>query len=396
MLYAVRGGPHPGIYTTWDEASKHSSGQPGALCKKFQDRQSAEEFVGPLLAGKPPRPRGKSEPHAPPARPGAEAGRGTHIGPPTAAELPRTYLEVPFSQKDEAKALGAKWDGHRKKWFAGLGSDVAKFSRWLPGAEAPAEGRQAVSAAPAAPSATRPQRATSQSPRGGAQERKRPVATPFLPAAKRQEVAALETDEVALYTDGACKGNNHVALKSCPAGWGVVVVEGGVVGTGGAACRDHSSGRSVSELFGPVVLDAASPLFLGAEVGSNNTGELTAICEALLWLRDCDRSTRSAAIVYDSIYAAKITTGEFRAQKNQRLAAEARGLLREVQAKRRVRLLHVKGHSGQRWNEVADALANRGAAGQRCTQGRWVPGGGGLRGAPNARAGEPPESSGSA
>ena len=32
---------------------------------------------------------------------------------------------------------------------------------------------------------------------------------------------------------------------------------------------------------------------------------------------------------------------------------------------------HVKGHSGDRWNDRADALANQGAAGGTCDAGRW-------------------------
>ena len=36
-----------------------------------------------------------------------------------------------------------------------------------------------------------------------------------------------------------------------------------------------------------------------------------------------------------------------------------------------VRFLH-KGHSGHRWNDAADALANRGAAGFCCDVGRWA------------------------
>ena len=31
--------------------------------------------------------------------------------------------------------------------------------------------------------------------------------------------------EVAIFTDGACQGNNNVATSACPAGWGFVVVE---------------------------------------------------------------------------------------------------------------------------------------------------------------------------
>lgn len=41
-----------------------------------------------------------------------------------------TYLNVPFSQKDEAKALGAKWDPTNKKWYVPGGLDVALFVKW--------------------------------------------------------------------------------------------------------------------------------------------------------------------------------------------------------------------------------------------------------------------------
>eukprot|EP00969_Alexandrium_andersonii_P192377 8497318-Alexandrium_andersonii.AAC.1 len=35
---------------------------------------------------------------------------------------------------------------------------------------------------------------------------------------------------------------------------------------------------------------------------------------------------------------------------------------------------HVKGHSGEQWNEAVDRLAKRGAGGERCQVGRWAPG----------------------
>ena len=40
------------------------------------------------------------------------------------------------------------------------------------------------------------------------------------------------------------------------------------------------------ELLGPVVTDESDPLFMGADGHSNNTGELQAVAEALLWLKD--------------------------------------------------------------------------------------------------------------
>jgi hypothetical protein len=42
----------------------------------------------------------------------------------------KIYLNVPFAQKDEAKALGARWDAIRKKWFVPSDKDAMLFARW--------------------------------------------------------------------------------------------------------------------------------------------------------------------------------------------------------------------------------------------------------------------------
>lgn len=44
----------------------------------------------------------------------------------------RMTLIVPFSEKDQAKALGAKWDATVKKWYISAEMDMGKFRRWLP------------------------------------------------------------------------------------------------------------------------------------------------------------------------------------------------------------------------------------------------------------------------
>jgi hypothetical protein len=41
-------------------------------------------------------------------------------------------LAVPFVEKDEAKTLGAKWDGAAKAWKVKLQADMTPFARWLP------------------------------------------------------------------------------------------------------------------------------------------------------------------------------------------------------------------------------------------------------------------------
>lgn len=42
----------------------------------------------------------------------------------------KIYLNVPFAQKDEAKALGARWDAVQKKWFVPSDKDITLFARW--------------------------------------------------------------------------------------------------------------------------------------------------------------------------------------------------------------------------------------------------------------------------
>lgn len=44
----------------------------------------------------------------------------------------KVYLKVPFAEKDEAKALGARWDAAKKKWYAPPGTDATLFERWMP------------------------------------------------------------------------------------------------------------------------------------------------------------------------------------------------------------------------------------------------------------------------
>ena len=43
----------------------------------------------------------------------------------------KTYLNCPFAEKDEAKALGARWDAQKKKWYVQDVQDLAPFERWL-------------------------------------------------------------------------------------------------------------------------------------------------------------------------------------------------------------------------------------------------------------------------
>ena len=44
----------------------------------------------------------------------------------------KTYLNCPFAEKDECKALGGRWDPNLKKWYVQGMMDLDKFRKWLP------------------------------------------------------------------------------------------------------------------------------------------------------------------------------------------------------------------------------------------------------------------------
>ena len=43
-----------------------------------------------------------------------------------------TYLQVPYAEKDQAKALGARWDPAQRQWYAPAGLALQAFAPWLP------------------------------------------------------------------------------------------------------------------------------------------------------------------------------------------------------------------------------------------------------------------------
>lgn len=46
--------------------------------------------------------------------------------------MARINLQVPFSEKDEAKRLGARWDPDKKVWYISEGMPITPFQNWLP------------------------------------------------------------------------------------------------------------------------------------------------------------------------------------------------------------------------------------------------------------------------
>lgn len=56
----------------------------------------------------------------------------------------KTWLNVPYVEKDQAWEAGARWDGKEKRWYAAVGADLNRLATWLPWL--PGEHQQPVAA----------------------------------------------------------------------------------------------------------------------------------------------------------------------------------------------------------------------------------------------------------
>lgn len=96
-------------------------------------------------------------------------------------------------------------------------------------------------------------------------------------------------------------------------------------------------------------------------VGSNNTGELCAIGMALKYLlSNSVQSVAAVKIFYDSEYAAKSVMGIFNGKKNKELIMRVRNLYSQLKSHMTIEFVHVRAHTGDKYNELADRLAKLG------------------------------------
>ena len=142
-------------------------------------------------------------------------------------------------------------------------------------------------------------------------------------------------------------------------------------------------GRLTWACAGMVVDEADQPGYIGARAHTNNTGELSGLWYAL------ERAERRApgrgreVIHTDSLYALNMTTGKWmprtKGRRNAAMVADMRRKWRRVQRLRpgEVALQHVRSHIKVPGNELADWLADQGAAGATMTLERatmWMSG----------------------
>ena len=159
-----------------------------------------------------------------------------------------------------------------------------------------------------------------------------------------------------IYTDGSCK---KMPRNTIYAGWGFAVFDAG------GTPVDDSRLRLVA--CGPVVTQPGSKYHLGANRRTNNTAEMSAFIELLLFLLghtddgdDYQFQGKHIRIHTDSKYVLGLAENRFRARENVSLAALLVHLLNEVKKHFTMEVRWTPGHKGIFGNELADQLANKG------------------------------------
>ena len=112
----------------------------------------------------------------------------------------------------------------------------------------------------------------------------RPTAVANTAAETEALINQLPDGSILAYTDGGCDGNG-AGGKWGAAGWGAWI-----------ATKTDSGATAIADLWGPVVTDNQSEFYQQCEIGSNNTGELTGMLQALLWA--CNQNGHEPLAIY--------------------------------------------------------------------------------------------------
>ena len=121
-----------------------------------------------------------------------------------------------------------------------------------------------------------------------------------------------------IYCDGAFSSSRNTG------GWAIVVLENG--------------DKTLSDFY-PIT------------GGTNNTAEIQAAIEACKWARS--QNYKEFTIYSDSMYVIGTMTKNWKRNKNNDLWI----ILDEIRRELEITWTHIKGHSGNKWNELCDALA---------------------------------------
>jgi len=118
---------------------------------------------------------------------------------------------------------------------------------------------------------------------------------------------------------------------------------------------------------GPVCIRPQHDLHIGAARATNNTGELSAVYWALVWLLrvacTLDLCQQQVLLQFDSEYAHHLSVGAWKPTSNCGLVLAVREQLALASEVFSIAWEHVDAHTGDILNERADKLAKHGASG---------------------------------
>ena len=121
-------GQHAAYVQSWIQVLKED---PYEIVRACRDAEKIKEYVFDLERKKELRQEG----------PEKAARRGKYfekeegiaaMGVPANPAPEKTFLAVPYKEKERAKKLGAKWDKDNKLWYAPEGTDLTPLAAWMP------------------------------------------------------------------------------------------------------------------------------------------------------------------------------------------------------------------------------------------------------------------------
>ena len=148
-----------------------------------------------------------------------------------------------------------------------------------------------------------------------------------------------QAEQVFIYTDGSAEAESST--------WAFVVV----------SCRMQGGKKQFAyhgHVRGSVVLCQDSDHYIGATKHTNISAELSGALHALLFsLSVC----KCPVIIYPDLIGVVHIFYKAQSYKDHPAASEALALLSSIARHRNISCVHVKGHSGNPWNELADRCA---------------------------------------
>ena len=132
----------------------------------------------------------------------------------------------------------------------------------------------------------------------------------------------------------------------------------GQVPTWGFVVLAHStSGRiyRIGHCGGYATCDANSPVYVGVQVPSSYTAELSGLTWALRWT--AQKNIRAACDIYcDNLAEVKQVTGQWHAKAEPLAISVATAGIQLASLRKVVHIEYTKGHDGNPWNEYADRI----------------------------------------